>query len=165
VVKDPTQPGPSLVTEVKDSSLTILHQILQSQVVSTTVTGSKRARAQLQGLPAGGRTTLRRLARSRQEEKDSEEKDFWVFIVGPRVPFLALSEEVSLSYYLLGLARVGKKEGAPQIEDPVFWGVSSSLFSLRLCQGVPLGPIYSLAPFSGDLAAYFLEAELLAWSS
>jgi hypothetical protein len=26
VVKDPTQPGPSLVTEVKDSSLTILHQ-------------------------------------------------------------------------------------------------------------------------------------------
>jgi hypothetical protein len=27
VVKDPTQPGPSLVTEVKDSSLTILHQI------------------------------------------------------------------------------------------------------------------------------------------
>jgi hypothetical protein len=27
VVKDPTQPDPSLVTEVKDSSLTILHQI------------------------------------------------------------------------------------------------------------------------------------------
>jgi hypothetical protein len=27
VVKDPTQPGPSLVTEVKYSSLTILHQI------------------------------------------------------------------------------------------------------------------------------------------
>ena len=27
VVKDPTQPGPSLVTEVKDSSLTILHQL------------------------------------------------------------------------------------------------------------------------------------------
>jgi hypothetical protein len=27
VMKDPTQPGPSLVTEVKDSSLTILHQI------------------------------------------------------------------------------------------------------------------------------------------
>ena len=26
VVKDPTQPGPSLVTEVKYSSLTILHQ-------------------------------------------------------------------------------------------------------------------------------------------
>jgi hypothetical protein len=26
VVKDPTQPGPRLVTEVKDSSLTILHQ-------------------------------------------------------------------------------------------------------------------------------------------
>jgi hypothetical protein len=27
VVKDPTQPGPSLVMEVKDSSPTILHQI------------------------------------------------------------------------------------------------------------------------------------------
>jgi hypothetical protein len=27
VVKDPTQPGPGLVTEVKYSSLTILHQI------------------------------------------------------------------------------------------------------------------------------------------
>jgi hypothetical protein len=27
VVKDPTQPDPSLVTEVEDSSLTILHQI------------------------------------------------------------------------------------------------------------------------------------------
>jgi hypothetical protein len=27
VVKDPTQPGPSLVTEVKYSSLTILHQL------------------------------------------------------------------------------------------------------------------------------------------
>jgi hypothetical protein len=27
VVKDPTFPDPSLVTEVKDSSLTILHQI------------------------------------------------------------------------------------------------------------------------------------------
>jgi hypothetical protein len=30
VVKDPTQPGPSLVTEVKDSSLTILHQFYLS---------------------------------------------------------------------------------------------------------------------------------------
>jgi hypothetical protein len=27
VVKDPTQPGPSLVTEVKDSSLTILQSV------------------------------------------------------------------------------------------------------------------------------------------
>jgi hypothetical protein len=26
-----------------------------------------------------------------EEEKDSEEKDFWVFFVGPRAPFLALS--------------------------------------------------------------------------
>jgi hypothetical protein len=26
MLKDPTQPGPSLVTEVKDFSLTILHQ-------------------------------------------------------------------------------------------------------------------------------------------
>jgi hypothetical protein len=30
VVKDPTQPGPSLVTEVKDPSLTILHQFYLS---------------------------------------------------------------------------------------------------------------------------------------
>ena len=30
VVKDPTQPDPSLITEVKDSSLTILHQLLFS---------------------------------------------------------------------------------------------------------------------------------------
>jgi hypothetical protein len=30
VVKDPTQPDPSLVTEVKDSSLTILHQFYLS---------------------------------------------------------------------------------------------------------------------------------------
>jgi hypothetical protein len=30
VVKDSTQPGPSLVTEVKDSSLTILHQFYPS---------------------------------------------------------------------------------------------------------------------------------------
>jgi hypothetical protein len=30
MVKDPTQPGPSLVTEVKDSSLTILHQFYLS---------------------------------------------------------------------------------------------------------------------------------------
>jgi hypothetical protein len=27
VVKDPTQPGPSLVTKVKNPSLTILHQL------------------------------------------------------------------------------------------------------------------------------------------
>jgi hypothetical protein len=31
VVKDPTQPGPSLVTEVKYSSLTILHQFYSVQ--------------------------------------------------------------------------------------------------------------------------------------
>jgi hypothetical protein len=31
VVKDPTFPDPSLVKEVKDSSLTILHQFIQLQ--------------------------------------------------------------------------------------------------------------------------------------
>jgi hypothetical protein len=48
VVKDPTQPGPSLVTEVKDSSLTILSQ---SQVDST---GSERGSAHQWGFPAEG---------------------------------------------------------------------------------------------------------------
>jgi hypothetical protein len=59
-----------------------------------------------------------------------------------------------LSYYLLGLARVGKKEGTLQIEGSVFWWVSSSSFSLRLFQGVSRGLIYSLASSSGVWKLY-----------
>jgi hypothetical protein len=57
--------------------------------------------------------------------------------------------------------RFKEKEGALQIEDSVFWWGGSSLFSLRLCQRVSLGPIYSLASFSEDLVAIFKEAEFL----
>jgi hypothetical protein len=42
VVKDPTQPGPSLVTEVKDPSLTILHQFY-------SVTGALEAAGRIVG--------------------------------------------------------------------------------------------------------------------
>jgi hypothetical protein len=58
VVKDPTQLDPSLVTEVKDSSLTILHQfylshrwILQVQGRLARISG---------GFPAGGAHQLRK---------------------------------------------------------------------------------------------------------
>jgi hypothetical protein len=47
------------------------------------------------------------------------------------------------------LARVGEKEGALQIEDSAIWRFISSSFSLRLCQGVDLAPIYSSSNFGG----------------
>jgi hypothetical protein len=53
------------------------------------------------------------------------------------------------------------QEGALQIDDSTIWRVRSPSFSLRLYQGVSLGPIYSLAPFLGDSTTYFLEAEFL----
>jgi hypothetical protein len=57
------------------------------------------------------------------------------------------------------------QEGTLQIDDLAIWRVRSPSFGLRLYQGVCFGPIYSLAPFLGDSAAYFLEAEFLVWFS
>jgi hypothetical protein len=65
MVKDPTQPGPSMVTKVKDSSLNILYQIY-------SVTGGfyinyryiREGVCNYRGFPAGGHTILRGVARS-----------------------------------------------------------------------------------------------------
>jgi hypothetical protein len=53
------------------------------------------------------------------------------------------------------------QEGALQIDDSAIWRVRSPSFGLRLYQGVSFGLIYSLTPFLGDSATYFLEVEFL----
>jgi hypothetical protein len=102
VVKDPTQPGPSLVTEVKDSSLTILHQfypnhmwfLQQLQVQGETGRNYR-------GFSAGGRTTLRRVARGkRRRNLGKGASRYSLYGLGRLLP---ISEGFTQSYYLLEL--------------------------------------------------------------
>jgi hypothetical protein len=98
VVKDPTQPGPGLVTEVKYSSLTILHQIY-------SVTGGfyishrfRRERVRnIEGFQQGG--ALERLDQfDLAKEKEIWEFGYWVILVEAIAPFLAHPGGVLVEY-------------------------------------------------------------------
>jgi hypothetical protein len=70
MVKDPTQPDPSLVTTVKDSSLTILHHIYSaSGEFYISHRDTEREGAPLRVSSKGGRICGARSVRSSQEER------------------------------------------------------------------------------------------------
>jgi hypothetical protein len=56
---------------------------------STAVTGSKRGRAQLQGVFGRRAHHLEEKSSIQASEKDYEQMHFWVLFVWSRVPFLA----------------------------------------------------------------------------
>jgi hypothetical protein len=105
VVKDPTQLGPSLVTQMKDSSLTILHQsslsyrwiLLQLQV-------QREVGRNFRGFLAGGHTILRRRVRSSHRRKIMSKQTSGYYLCGLGCLFYPVLEEVTLSYYLLELS-------------------------------------------------------------
>jgi hypothetical protein len=79
-------------------------------VDSTSGRGSERARAQLQGV------TNRRAHHIEENsmilvEEESKEKEFWVFFVGPRAPFLSLSGRVFFVLLFIGLNTSWEERG------------------------------------------------------
>jgi hypothetical protein len=87
----------------------------------TSVTGSKRDRAQLQGFSSRRVHHLEEDSSIWAEEKDLEERDFWVSFVCHRASFLVYPEEFYLPFYLLELGQVGGERGALQKVVSTIW--------------------------------------------
>jgi hypothetical protein len=64
------------------------------------------------GFPAGGRTILRRIARSRKRRRILSKRTYGYSLYGLGHLFQPIPEEISLSYYLLELGTSLQEEGA-----------------------------------------------------
>jgi hypothetical protein len=94
-VKDPSVPGPSLVKEVKDSSLTILFSY---RLISTV---EERGRAQIRRFSAGGAHCWKKISLIWVEEGRSEENLFPGGFARPRAPFLNYYWRVFSAYLFI----------------------------------------------------------------